>query len=161
MVLEGGDDAWRVAGLLASNHIPVVYERVFGQPTRDTEPLDVHYNAPEVLRRAGVTVIFSTGGSGFGAAMARNLPYHAAQAIAFGYPEEEALRGLTLYPARLLGVADRLGSLEPGRDATLLICDGSIFDLRANVRRMWIAGHEVSLESRHTRLFERYRHRPK
>lgn len=161
MVLDGGMDAWRVAGLLASNNIPVVYEQEFTQPVRDFEPLDVHYTAPEVLRRAGVRVIFSMGGSAFEAAMARNLPYHAAQAIAYGYPEEEALKGLTLYPAQLLGVAGRLGSIAPGRDATLFICDGSIFDLRGNVQRMWIAGREISLQSRHTRLYEKYRSRPR
>jgi imidazolonepropionase-like amidohydrolase len=161
MALYGGMDAWRVAALLATNHVPVVYEQEFSQPARDTEPLDVHFRAPEVLRAAGVTVIFSTGGSGFGAAMARNLPYHAAQAVAFGYPEEEALRGLTAYPAQIFGVAGRLGSLAPGHDATLFICDGSIFDLRANVQRLWIAGHEVSLTSRHTKLYERYRNRPR
>jgi len=161
MVLDGGMDAWRVAGLLASNNIPVVYEQEFTQPVRDFESLDVHYTAPEVLRRAGVKVIFSTGGSAFEAAMARNLPYHAAQAIAFGFPEEEALKGLTLYPAQLLGLAGRLGAIEPGRDATLFICDGSLFDIRCNVQRMWIAGHEISLQSRHTRLYEKYQNRPR
>jgi len=161
LVLDGGMDAWRVAGLLASNNVPVVYEQEFTQPVRDFEPLDVHYTAPEVLRRAGVRVIFSTGGSAFEAAMARDLPYHAAQAIAFGYPEEEALKGLTLYPAQLLGMDGRLGSIAPGRDATLFICDGSLFDIRCNVQRMWLAGREISLQSRHTRLYDRYRRRPK
>jgi imidazolonepropionase-like amidohydrolase len=93
--------------------------------------------------------------------MARDLPYHAAQAIAFGYPEEEALKGLTLYPAQLLGMDGRLGSIAPGRDATLFICDGSLFDIRCNVQRMWLAGREISLQSRHTRLYDRYRRRPK
>jgi len=161
MVLDGGMDAWRVAGLLATNNIPVVYEQEFTQPVRDFEPLDVHYTAPEVMRRAGVRVIFSAGGSAFEAAMARDLPYHAAQAIAYGYPEEEALKGLTLYPAQLLGLGSRLGAIEPGRLATLFITDGSIFDIRAKVQRMWIAGREISLESRHTRLYEKYWNRPK
>ncbi len=161
MVLAGGMDAWRVAGLLASNNIPVIYEQEFTQPVRDYEPLDVHYTAPEVLRQAGVRVIFSTGGSAFEAAMARNLPYHAAQAVAYGYPEEEALKSLTLYPAQTLGVDGRLGSIAAGRDATLFICDGSLFDLRTNVRRLWIAGREINLQSRHTRLYEKYRSRPR
>jgi imidazolonepropionase-like amidohydrolase len=60
----------------------------------------------------------------------------------------------------MMGVAGRLGSLEPGKEATLFVCDGSIFDLRANVKRMWIAGREVSLENRHTRLYEKYKNRP-
>ncbi len=155
-VLCGGRDAWMVAGLLATNKIPVIYEHVFSQPSRDTEPTDVHFTAPEVLRQAGVQVTFCLGG----ATANRNLPYSAAQAIAFGLPEDDALKGVTLYPAQIFGVADRLGSIEAGKDATLFICDGNLFDLRANVQRMWIAGKEIKLESRHTRLYEKYRNRP-
>jgi imidazolonepropionase-like amidohydrolase len=110
------------------------------------------------LQQAGVTVLF---GVGRDASFERNLPYTAAQAIAFGLPEAEALKGLTLYPAQLMGVVDRLGSIEAGKDATLFVCNGNIFDLRANVTRMWIAGKEVSLENRHTRLYEKYKNRPK
>jgi imidazolonepropionase-like amidohydrolase len=159
--IAGGRDAWMLAGLLATNHIAVIYESTFTQPARDTDSYDVQFHAPEVLRAAGVKVIFSQGASGFGATMARNLPYAAAQAIAFGLPEADALKGITLYPAELLGVADQLGSIEPGKQATLLVCDGDLFDIRSNVKRMWIAGKEVSLESRHTRLYEKYRNRPK
>ena len=155
-VIAGGRDAWMIADLLATNKISVLYEDVFTQPSRDTESYDAHFAAPEALRKAGVTVLFSIGG----ATMTRNLPYSAAQAIAFGLPEEEALKGITLYPAQMFGVADRLGSIEVGKDATLFICDGSIFDLRANVKRMWIAGKEISLENRHTRLYEKYKNRP-
>jgi imidazolonepropionase-like amidohydrolase len=161
IAIAGGRDAWMLAGLLATNHIPVVYEHTFTQPSRDTDSYDVQFHAPEVLRAAGVKVIFSQGPGGFGATMARNLPYAAAQAIAFGLPEPEALRGITLYPAQLMGVADQLGTIEPGKQATLIVCDGDIFDIRSNVKRMWIAGQEVSLESRHTKLYERYKNRPK
>ena len=159
--IAGGRDAWMVAGLLATNNIPVIYEHTFTQPVRDTESYDVHFHAPEVLREAGVKVIFSVGPGIFGAPMTRNLPYAAAQAIAFGLPEEEALKGVTLYPAELMGVADRMGSIETGKDATLVVCDGDIFDIRSNVKRMWIGGKEISLESRHTRLYEKYKNRPR
>jgi imidazolonepropionase-like amidohydrolase len=158
IILAGGLDAWMVAGLLATNRIPVLYEHVFSQPVRDTEPYDVHFKAADVLRRAGVQVLV---GIGRDPSFERNLPYAAAQAIAFGLPEAEALKGLTLYPAQLLGVGDRLGSIEPGKDATLFVCDGTIFDLRANVKQMWIAGKEVSLQNRHTQLYEKYKNRPK
>ena len=155
-VLAGGRDAWMAAGLLATNKVPVIYEHIFSQPSRDTEPYDAHFAAPEVLRKAGVTVMFSIGG----ATATRNLPYSAAQAIAFGLPEDDALKGLTLYPAQIFGLAERLGSIEVGKDATLFVCDGNIFDLRANVKRMWIAGKEINLENRHTRLYEKYKNRP-
>jgi imidazolonepropionase-like amidohydrolase len=159
--LAGGRDAWMVPELLASNNVPVIYEHTFTTPSRDTESYDVHFGTPELLRKAGVKVIFAIGSSSFGAAMVRNVPYAAAQAIAFGLPEEDALKGLTLYPAELMGVTNRLGSIEVGKEATVLACDGDIFDIRSNVKRMWIAGKEVSLESRHTRLYDKYKNRPK
>jgi len=161
MFLAGGRDAWRVAGLLASNHIPVIYESVFTLPARDTDSYDANFSAPATLHQAGATVVFGIGDDVANASNARNLPYVAAQAIAFGLPQAEALKGITLYPAQLMGVADRVGSIEPGKDATLFVSDGDIFDIRSNVKRMWIAGKEVGLESRHTRLYEKYRNRPR
>lgn len=158
IILAGCRDAWMLAGVLATNRVPVIYEHVFTQPSRDTEAYDAHFKAPGVLQRAGVTVLFGVGSD---ASFERNLPYTAAQAIAFGLPEAEALKGLTLYPAQLMNVADRLGTIEAGKEATLFVCNGDIFDLRANVTRLWIAGKEVSLENRHTKLYEKYRNRPK
>jgi imidazolonepropionase-like amidohydrolase len=159
-VLCGGRDAALAAGLLATNRIPVIFENVFTPPSRDTEAYDVHFTAPEFLRQAGVTVVFGAGPGGFGASMARNLPYHAAQAVAFGFPEDEALKALTLYPAQIFGVAERTGSLEAGKDATFFVCDGDILDIRANVKRLWIAGREINLDNRHARLYEKYKNRP-
>ncbi len=161
MIVAGARDAWMCPDLLASNNIPVLFERTFTVPSRETDSYDVHFHAAEVLHHAGVKVAFCTGSDSFDAAGIRNLPYSASQSVAFGLPEDEALKGLTLYPAQLAGVADRLGSIETGKDATLIAVDGDILDIRANVKHMWIAGKEVSLESRHTRLYDRYKNRPK
>ena len=159
-VIAGGRDAWREAAYLAEHRIPVAYEHVFTQPVRDIDPYDVHYSAPAVLAKAGVLLAFSEGTEQFGASNIRNIPYSAAQARAFGLPYEDAVRGLTLNAAQMLGVSDRLGSIEPGKEATLFIADGDILDLKAQVKRMWIRGREVDLSSRHTRLYEKYRKRP-
>jgi imidazolonepropionase-like amidohydrolase len=152
IIIAGGRDAWMAADLLAKASVPVIYDSVYEMP-RDFEPYDVHYKAPEILRQAGVKVVLSIGAGGRepsdDPSAVRNLPYAAALAVAFGLPAEEAVKGMTLYPAQITGVADRLGSIEAGKDATLLACDGDILDLRANVKHVWIAGHEVSLESRH------------
>jgi imidazolonepropionase-like amidohydrolase len=161
IIIAGGRDAWMAADLLATRNIPIIYANTFARPVRDASSYDVHFKAPDVLRRAGVKVIFNFGSDSFNAAMSRNLPYSAAQAVAFGLPESEAVKGLTLYPAQIAGVADRLGSVEVGKEATLIAVDGGILDIRANVKRMWIAGKEVSLESRHTRLYDKYKNRPK
>jgi imidazolonepropionase-like amidohydrolase len=160
VVIAGGRDAWREAAYLAEHRIPVAYEHVFTQPVRDTDPYDVHYSAPAVLAKAGVLLAFSEGTEQFGASNIRNIPYSAAQARAFGLPYEDAVRGLTLNAAQMLGVSDQLGSIEPGKEATLFIADGDILDLKAQVKRMWIRGREVDLSSRHTRLYEKYRKRP-
>jgi imidazolonepropionase-like amidohydrolase len=161
VILAGGRDAWMAADLLAAKRIPVIYGHTFTQPVRDTASYDVQFRAPEVLHRAGVQVTFSIGSDSFNAALVRNLPYSAAQAVAFGLPEAEAVKGLTLYPAQIAGVADHLGSIEPGKDATLFAADGDILDIRSHVKRMWLAGKEISLENRHTRLYEKYKNRPR
>ncbi len=160
-VVAGGRDAAVCAGLLASNHVAVAYEHVFTLPPRDSDSYDVQFAAPAALAQAGVPVAFTEGTDRFGASGIRNIPYGAAQAMAFGLSRDEAIRGLTLYPARMLGLADRLGSIEAGKEATLIVVDGDILDIRRRVTRMWIRGEDVSLESRHTRLYERYRQRPK
>lgn len=161
IVIAGARDAWMAADLLAQKNIPVIWEHTYQQPAHDYESYDSHYTAPEKLHEAGVKVIFSLGGSTFIASLIKNLPYEAAQAVAFGLPEDEAIKGITLYPAQVSGVAGKLGSIEPGKDATLFACDGNgILDLRANVHHVWIAGKEMSLESRHTRLYNKYKNRP-
>jgi imidazolonepropionase-like amidohydrolase len=161
IILAGARDAWKIPELLASNKVSVIYEHVFTEPARDTDSYDVHFAAPEVLHKAGVEVSFGIGVRTFDAPTVRNIPYAAAQAVAFGLPEEEAVKGLMLYPARQAGVADRLGSIEVGKEATLLSADGNILDIRSNVKHLWISGKEVSLESRHTRLYDKYKNRPK
>lgn len=160
-VLAGARDAWMIADQLATNNIPVIYEHVFTLPVRDADAYDVHFSAPAKLQQAGVKVIFSEGTDRFGASALRNLPYAASHAVAFGLPEAEALKGLTLYPAQALGVGDQLGSIEVGKLASLIAVNGNILDLRANVQYMWLAGKEVPLTSRHTRLYDKYRSRPK
>ena len=160
-VLVGGRDAWMTAELLASNNIPVIFEHVFTQPARDSDSYDVHYKASAVLHKAGVKVITSLGATTFDAALIKNLPYQAAQAVGFGFPHDEALKSITLYPAQVVGVADRLGSIEPGKEASFVVTDGDLLDIRTHVKQVWISGKEVSLETRHTRLYEKYKNRPK
>lgn len=160
IAIAGGRDAWRVADELAAKKVPVIYESTFDQPARDTDSYDAHFKAAATMQKAGVKVLFSEGPGSSAASFARNVPYAAAQAVAFGLPEAEAVKGLTLYPAQVLGLEKRLGSLDAEKEATFFASDGNILDLRSNVKRMWIAGREVPLDSRHTRLHEKYKGRP-
>lgn len=158
-VIVGGQEAAEVADLLASKKIPVIFDSLFEFPGSDADSYDQQFKTPAILQRAGVKVVFSEGGR-FAASMVRNLPYAAAQAMAFGLPADEALKGITLYAAQVLGVDERLGSIEAGKEASLFVADGDILDIRSKVNRVWIAGQEVSLATRHTRLYEKYRGRP-
>ena len=160
IAIAGGRDAWRVADELAAKKVAVIFESTFDQPARDTDSYDTQFKGAATLHKAGVKVLFSEGPGASAAAFARNVPYSAAQAVAFGLPEAEALKGLTLYPAQVLGVEKLLGSLDADKEATFFASDGNILDLRSNVKRMWIAGREVPLDSRHTRLYEKYKGRP-
>ncbi len=103
-------------------------------------------------------VAFSDGSTAYSA---RNLPHQAAAAVAFGFPREKAVEAMTLEPARILGVAARVGSLEPGKDATLIVTDGDILDLRTNVLAACLDGRAFDLTDKQKRLYERYRNRPK
>jgi imidazolonepropionase-like amidohydrolase len=156
MVLVDGGDGWRCADVLASRSIPVVLD-VHRLPSRDYEPYDTPFTAPARLHAAGVRVAFFTGS----ASSVRDLPNVAARAVAHGLPADVGARALTLTAAEIAGVADRYGSLEPGKSATCILVDGDLLDTRMHVRRAWIDGHAIDLTSRHTRLWETYRARPK
>lgn len=149
-------DAVHVAGLLAERGVVVVLEG-FGVPQAALEPYDVGFDAAAVLHRAGVDVAFTVGSS----YNVRNLPRHAARAVAFGLPRAAAERGLTLTAAEALGIDDRYGSIEVGKSATLLLVEGDLLETRSAVRAAFLDGDDVDLTSKHTRLYERYRSRPR
>jgi len=157
LVLVGGRDGWLFADELARRKIAVIYRDVFTLPPQASDAYDVQFRAPGILHQAGVIVALA----GDSASNQRNLPYTAAQAATFGLPADAALAAITLIPAQLHGAGDILGSIEPGKDASLFAATGDILDIRSEVKRLWITGAEQSLESRHTRLSERYRARPK
>ncbi len=156
LIIGGGEEAWKVRELLAQRNIPVVLGSILSTPALDA-PYDAIYAQPAVLHRAGVSFAFSTGE----AANSRNLPYHAAMAVAYGLPAEAAWRALTLAPAEIWGVADRLGSLEVGKSADLFIATGDPLDVRTRVEQVFIAGKRIPMDDRHTRLYERFRARPR
>ena len=149
-----------VVDLLASKEVPVIYEHTFTQPARDTESYDVHFTAPEVLHKAGVPVVFTIGPSSFNAPLAKNLPYEAAQAVAFGLPETEALKGLTLYPPHSPGwpTASAPSRLAKRRPSSPPMATSSTSGPRSNACGL---PARKSASNRHTRLYEKYKHRPK
>ena len=161
IVILGGRDAGLIAEQLARQKVPVIFNHVFTLPSRDGEGYDANYGAPGLLHKAGVTVALTDSLGRFTSNNARNLPYAAAHAMAFGLPHDAALKAITLVPAQIYGVADRLGSIEVGKDASLFAATGDILDIRSQVKHVWIAGEEQSLKNRNTQLHDKYRNRPR
>jgi len=158
VVIWGGADAWRMADDLAKAQVPVVVDTPLDLPRRDDEPYDTAFANAGKLARAGVTVLFNDGGGD--PSNARHLPHDVATAVTFGFPREKAVAAVTLEPAKLLGVGDRLGSLEPGKDATFILTDGDILDLRSRVVGAYMDGRALDLTDKQKRLYEKYRNRP-
>lgn len=163
MILVGGRDAWEVADLLAEKEVPVILGFTLSLPRNEDDPYDLPFRNAAYLQEAGVTIAFASGaGGGFGPGgphASRTLPYEAANAVAHGLPAEEALKALTVYPARMLGLGDRLGTIEPGRVANLILTDGNPLDITTQVEHLVIDGRVVSTDNRHQRLYEHYRSR--
>ena len=157
MVLVGGQEADKAADLLAREKIPVILGPVLNLPPRFDSPYDQAYTLPARLAKAGVRFCLSTGDY----SNVRRLPYHAAMAAAFGLPHDEALKAVTLYPAQILGVGDRVGSLEVGKDATLLLTTGDPLEIVTEVKAAYIVGQPVDLNNKHLRLYQKYKARPR
>lgn len=154
IIIRGGYDAPLCADLLKKNDIPVIVDGIHRLPTRDDDAYDTPFTIPDRLRSAGVKFCITGGG---GASNVRNLPYHAATAVSFGLPREEALKAITLYPAQILGVVDHLGSLAVGKDATLFVADGDILKIPSHVERAYIDGRMIDLSDKQKVLWEKYK----
>ncbi|HZV12581.1 MAG TPA: amidohydrolase family protein, partial [Candidatus Kapabacteria bacterium] len=153
MVLVGGTDAWRISPLLKDKDIPVVLDRVNALPAREEEDYDAGYTLPKKLFDAGIRFCLSDDGSW----PQRNLPFQAATAIGFGLPEDAALRAVTLSTAEIMGVADRLGSLDVGKDANIVISTGDLLDIQTNnVVQEFIQGRNVDLNNKQKDLYHKY-----
>ena len=156
MVLVGGKDSWRVLPLLKEKNISVIYTQTHSQPSRRFEDFDQSYKTPNLLYEGGVSFCISNSESPFQTPHIRNLPYHAAKAGSYGLPWNEALRSITLSSAEILGVSDRIGSLEIGKEATLFIADGDILEVRTQVVSAFIQGRKIDLSDRHKDLYDKY-----
>lgn len=141
---------------IAKRGIPVVLGEASRLPEQEDDPYDKNYTLPAELHKAGVKFCFAT----FDNQFARNLPFEAGFAAAYGLPVDVAIKTVTLHAAEIWGVADRYGSIEPGKSADLILTDGDLLEHRTQVKSMWIAGRAVSLESKHTELYRKYSARP-
>jgi len=155
LIIAGGLEAWRCADLLKEKDVPVLLQ-VDRLPLRESDRYDASFTNPSALHRAGVRFAIVSDD----AADTRNLPYEAAMARAYGLPADVALRAITLSPAEIFGVADRLGALAVGKDADVFVATGDIMDTRTQVTHVFVDGAPQSLETRHTRLYREFKDRP-
>ena len=155
LIVAGGLEAWRCVDALKGAEAAVLVE-VDRLPRREADPYDAAYANAAALHGAGVRFAIVSDD----ASMSRNLPYQAAMARAFGLPADAALRAITLSPAEIFGVADRMGSIEVGKDANLFVATGDVMDHRTSVTHVFIDGAPQSLQTRHTRLYEEFKDRP-
>ena len=156
MILADAADVAKVIPDLKSRNIPVILGPILDIPPREDDPYDLIFTNAKTLFDNGVR--FSIQSSD--AHNARNLPYHAAMCAAFGLPKEEALKAITIYPAQIFGVADKIGSLETGKIANVIVTNGDPLEIVTQVKRVFIGGEDIPMESVHTLLYQKFLQRP-
>ncbi|MCC5943038.1 MAG: amidohydrolase family protein [Balneolaceae bacterium] len=154
LIILGGRDAHLVTDQLTEHNIPVIVTTVLTSPNRDWESYDARYSLPAKLHDAGVTFAIAGGPS---APYANRLPFEAGAAAAFGLSPEQALHSLTLAPAQILGIYDRVGSLEVGKDATLLITTGNPIEYATQIEQVYVQGRKSDMMDSHKYFYEKYR----
>jgi len=156
IIIAGVTNPGKMLEELGKKKIPVILGSPYAVRMEEDDPYDDPYTLPARLHQAGIEFTYAS----FGLQFARNLPFQAGQAVAYGLPYDVALKSITMTPAKLWGVADKYGSIEPGKMADLIVTDGDPLEPRSCVKMMFINGFAVDLESKHTRLNRKYMERP-
>jgi imidazolonepropionase-like amidohydrolase len=157
MILAGGAEAYKVKDLLRSKDIPVILRPMLTLPIDEDDPYDRLLSQPAELAAAGVKIAFAS----FDNSFARRLGQNAANAVAYGLPYDEALKAVTVNPAQIFGLGDRIGTIEQGKIANLIVTNGDPLELTTDVKYLFIKGQLTSMDNRHLRLYEKYSKRPK
>jgi imidazolonepropionase-like amidohydrolase len=153
LVIVGGAESFMITDLLRDNDVAVILGPTHALPGREDYDIDQPFKTPAMLHEAGVK--FALSQEGFWEQ--RNLPFLAGTAVAYGLPYEAAIQALTLHTAEILGVADRVGSLEAGKDATLIISGGDLLDMRnSQVERAFIEGRDIDLDNKQEYLYRKF-----
>jgi len=154
MVIVGGSDSWQVADLLKKHNVSVILQEPHSLPTMEDDDVDQPYKTAALLQKAGV--LFSISDDN-GETRGRNLAFNAGTAAAYGLTKEEALQAITLNAAKILGVSDRAGSLEVGKDANIVISEGDILDMRTSIiTDAFIQGRKIDLTDKQKQLNQKY-----
>lgn len=154
LVLVGASESWQIADLLKQHNVSVILQQMHSLPTTTDDDVDQPYKSAAALQKAGVLFAISDDDS---QTRGRNLAFNAGTAVAYGLSKEEALAAITLNAAKLMGVADKTGSIEPGKEASFIISSGDILDMAtSNVTDAFIQGRKVNLDDKQKQLSDRY-----
>ena len=156
LIIADPKELGKMGPQLKARNIPAILGPTLALPEREDDPYDQAYALPNEFYKAGVKFAFGT----FDNQFARNLPYEAATAVAFGLPYEEGLKAVTVNAAQIWGVADRIGSIEEGKVADLILTDGDPLETKTQVKQVFIKGKTVDMDTKHKRLYEKYLARP-
>ena len=157
VVIVGGVDSWQIAGILKDNNIAVILNQLHSLPAMVDDDVDQPYKTPALLQKAGV--LFSINDDD-GQTRSRNLPFNAGTACAYGLSKEEALTAITLNAAKILGIDDKTGSVEKGKDANIVVSEGDILDMKSNnISYAFIQGRQLDLNNKQKQLFEKYKYK--
>ena len=157
VVIVGGTDSYLIADVLKNNHIAVILDQMHSLPTMVDDDIDQPFKTPAMLQKAGVLFAINDQDAN---TRSRNLAFNAGTAAAYGLSKEEALSAVTLNAAKILGIADRTGSIEVGKDANIVVSEGDILDMKTSViTHAFIQGRHVDLTDKHKQLYDRYKHK--
>lgn len=157
VVIIGGVDSWQIADLLKQNNIAVILQQLHNLPAMVDDDIDQPFKTPAMLQKAGV--LFSINDEDENSRY-RNLAFNAGTAAAYGLTKEEALSAITLNAAKILGIDDKTGSVEVGKDANIIVSEGDLLDMKSNtVTYAFIQGRQIDLNNKQKQLFERYKYK--
>ena len=157
LVIVGGTEAYQIADLLAAQNVPVILDRQHALPSMEDDDVDQPYKTPAALQKAGVLFCLN---DTHDQSRFRNLAFNAGTAATYGLTKEQALSAVTFNAAKILGIEDKTGTIEAGKDANLLIVNGDLLDMKSSViSQAFIQGRNVSLDNKGKQLYERYKHK--
>jgi imidazolonepropionase-like amidohydrolase len=154
IVLVGASESWQIANVLKQQAIPVILQQVHSLPTSEDDDIDQPFKTPAMLQKAGVLFAMTDEDE---TSTGRNLMFNAGTAASYGLSKEEALQSITLNAAKILGIADKTGSIEIGKDANIIISTGDALDMRTNnITKAFIQGRDINLDDKHKQLNKKY-----
>ncbi len=154
VVIVGGSESWQIPALLKQHNVSVILQQMHSLPTTTDDDVDQPYKTAAILQKAGVLFAISDDDN---QTRGRNIAFNAGTAVTYGLTKEEALAAITLNVAKIMGVADKTGSIEVGKDANIIISSGDILDMSTNnVTDAFIQGRKINLDDKQKQLNERY-----